>query len=88
MGYIREVYNKKEGRVKACAAPPPFEGRCCFSEHEHTFGGRKDKSVAALDEAMSGDRLVFLATQKSARVNHPLPDDIYNVGTWRRSGIW
>src|SRR5688500_1104438 len=44
------------------------------------FVGR-DKSIAALDEAMARDKDVFLAAQKSAKTNEPTPDDIYTVGT-------
>jgi len=44
------------------------------------FVGR-DKSIAALEEAMAADRDILLAAQKEARVNDPGPDDIYAVGT-------
>ena len=44
------------------------------------FVGR-EKSIAALDEAMSRDKEIFLAAQKSAKTNDPNPDDIYPVGT-------
>ncbi len=44
------------------------------------FVGR-DKSIAALDEAMARDKDIFLAAQKSAKTNDPTADDIYAVGT-------
>lgn len=44
------------------------------------FVGR-EKSIAALDEAMARDKEIFLAAQKSAKTNEPTPDDIYAVGT-------
>ncbi len=44
------------------------------------FVGR-DRSIAALDEAMARDKEVFLAAQKSAKTNTPVPDDIFAVGT-------
>ena len=44
------------------------------------FVGR-DMSIAALEEAMTADRDILLATQKEARVNEPSPDDIHAVGT-------
>ena len=43
------------------------------------FVGR-DKSIAALEEAMAADRDILLAAQKEARVNEPGPDDIHGVG--------
>jgi ATP-dependent Lon protease len=44
------------------------------------FVGR-EKSIAALDEAMARDKEIFLAAQKSAKTNDPTPEDIYPVGT-------
>jgi len=44
------------------------------------FVGR-EKSIAALDEAMARDKEIFLAAQKSAKTNDPNPEDIYPVGT-------
>src|SRR5262245_7946973 len=44
------------------------------------FVGR-EKSIAALDDAMARDKEIFLAAQKSAKTNDPTPDDIYGVGT-------
>ncbi len=44
------------------------------------FVGR-DKSIAALEEAMAADRDILLAAQKEARVNEPSSEDIHEVGT-------
>ncbi len=44
------------------------------------FVGR-EKSIAALDEAMNRDKEVFLAAQKNAKTNDPTPEDIYQDGT-------
>ncbi|RMG58191.1 MAG: endopeptidase La [Deltaproteobacteria bacterium] len=44
------------------------------------FVGR-EKSIHALDEAMSKDRLIMMATQREARIDNPSPSDIYEVGT-------
>ncbi|MGC4088708.1 MAG: endopeptidase La [Polyangiaceae bacterium] len=44
------------------------------------FVGR-EKSIAALDEAMAQGKEIFLAAQKSAKTNDPGPEDIYSVGT-------
>ena len=44
------------------------------------FVGR-EKSIAALDEAMARDKEIFLAAQKSAKTNDPSSEDIYLVGT-------
>ncbi len=44
------------------------------------FVGR-DKSIAALDQAMKMDRRILLSAQKKAKTNEPGPDDIYRVAT-------
>ncbi len=44
------------------------------------FVGR-EKSIAALEEAMAGNREILLATQTQARINDPTPEDINTVGT-------
>jgi len=41
----------------------------------------RDRSVAALEDAMMNDRLILLAAQKQAKVNEPTPKEIYEVGT-------
>ena len=44
------------------------------------FVGR-EISIAAVDHALSRDRLIFLATQKEVSDEDPAPEAIYNVGT-------
>lgn len=41
----------------------------------------RDKSVKAIEEAMIGERAVFLATQKEAQTDNPEEEDIYQLGT-------
>jgi ATP-dependent Lon protease len=41
----------------------------------------RDSSVRALEEALAGDKKIFLATQHDASVDEPRPDEIYQVGT-------
>ncbi len=41
----------------------------------------RESSVRALEEALLGDKKIFLATQHDASVDEPRPDEIYQVGT-------
>ena len=41
----------------------------------------RESSVRALEEALAGDKKIFLATQHDASVDEPRPDEIYGVGT-------
>jgi ATP-dependent Lon protease len=40
----------------------------------------RESSVRALEEAMAGDKKIFLATQHDASIDEPKPDEIYSVG--------
>lgn len=40
----------------------------------------REKSVRAIEQAMMGERIIFLATQKEAQTDDPGPDDIYQFG--------
>jgi ATP-dependent Lon protease len=44
------------------------------------FVGR-EKSIKALDDAMSRNREIFLAAQRKSKTNDPSPDEIYEFGT-------
>jgi len=41
----------------------------------------RESSIHALEEALAGDKKIFLATQHDASVDDPKPGDIYQVGT-------
>ena len=41
----------------------------------------RESSVRALEEALNGDRRIFLATQHDASIDEPKADDVYSVGT-------
>jgi ATP-dependent Lon protease len=44
------------------------------------FVGR-DKSIRAVDEALSRERLILLVAQKDAEAEEPNPEELYSVGT-------
>ncbi len=44
------------------------------------FVGR-ERSIAALEEAMKGTKEILLAAQRNAKTNDPAPEDIFAVGT-------
>ncbi len=41
----------------------------------------RESSVRALEEALAGDKKIFLATQHDASIDEPRPDEIFAVGT-------
>ena len=44
------------------------------------FVGR-EKSIRALEIAMSGNKNIFLSTQKNAAIEDPKAEDVYGAGT-------
>lgn len=59
----------------------PIREMVIFPHMMTPFVVGRESSVRALEEALSGDRKIFLATQHDARVDEPRPDEIYPVGT-------
>jgi ATP-dependent Lon protease len=59
----------------------PIRDMVIFPHMMTPFVVGRESSVRALEEALTGDRKIFLATQHDARVDEPRPDDIYAVGT-------
>src|SRR5512135_240388 len=41
----------------------------------------RESSIRALEDALAGDKKIFLATQHDASVDEPKPNEIYQVGT-------
>jgi len=41
----------------------------------------RERSIAAVEDALAGDRLVLLAAQRDPEIEDPEPDDLYAVGT-------
>ncbi len=41
----------------------------------------RERSIAALNEAMRGDKEIFLVTQREATTRDPMPDELHVVGT-------
>lgn len=59
----------------------PLRGLSIFPYMVIHFDVGRDKSVNALEEAMVNDSLVFLTSQKEAKIDMPTEDDFYEVGT-------
>jgi ATP-dependent Lon protease len=58
----------------------PIREMVIFPHMMAPFVVGRESSVRALEEALNGDRKIFLATQHDASVDEPTADDIYSVG--------
>src|SRR5205085_1914260 len=62
----------------------PIRDVVIFPYTKVAFKIGRPSSVMALEQAMTGERLIFLATQHDATVDDPTPEQIYAVGTLGR----
>ena len=44
------------------------------------FDVNRKKSIAAIEQAMHDDQMIFLVAQKDMRIDEPTVDDLYQVG--------
>ncbi|MDQ2924346.1 MAG: endopeptidase La [Acidobacteriota bacterium] len=58
----------------------PIREMVIFPHMMTPFVVGRESSVRALEEALTGDRRIFLATQHDASIDEPTADDIYTVG--------
>jgi ATP-dependent Lon protease len=58
----------------------PIREMVIFPHMMAPFVVGRESSVRALEEALNGDRRIFLATQHDASVDEPTAEDIYTVG--------
>jgi len=62
----------------------PLRGLLVFPTMVLHIDVGRERSVAALEQALLTDSIVFLATQKEMSVEQPEADDLYQVGTLAR----
>jgi ATP-dependent Lon protease len=74
------VFNKEKLEVKRVPMMPVRE-MVIFPQMMTPFIVGREASVRALEEALAGEKKIFLATQHDASVDDPRPDEIYQVGT-------
>ena len=59
----------------------PVRDMVIFPQMMQPFIVGREASVRALEEALAGDKKIFLATQHDASVDDPKPEEIFSVGT-------
>lgn len=59
----------------------PLRGLLVFPEMRLHIDVGRDRSVAALEEAMDNDKEILLITQKDVQVDEPTEQDLYSIGT-------
>ncbi len=70
-----------DGKSRAQVPALPLRDIIVFPHMVSQLFVGREKSIAALDQAMNGDKEIFLVAQKNARTNDPTPEDIFEEGT-------
>ena len=74
------MFNREKLDVKRVPMMP-VRDMVIFPEMMHPFIVGREASVRALEEALAGDKKIFLVTQHDASVDDPKPEEIFQVGT-------
>ncbi|WP_293181496.1 LON peptidase substrate-binding domain-containing protein, partial [Oceanithermus sp.] len=59
----------------------PVRGSVIFPTMVMPIDAGRPVSVRAIDEALSGERVVLIVSQRDKEVENPGPEDLYPVGT-------
>jgi ATP-dependent Lon protease len=74
------MFNREKQEVKRVPMMP-VRDMVIFPQQMTPFIVGREASVRALEEALAGDKKIFLSTQHDASVDDPKPEEIYAVGT-------
>jgi ATP-dependent Lon protease len=74
------MFSKERQEIKRVPMMP-VRDMVIFPQQMTPFIVGREASVRALEEALAGDKKIFLSTQHDASVDDPKPEEIYAVGT-------
>ncbi len=77
---LDSMFNREKLEVKRVPMMP-VRDMVIFPQMMQPFIVGREASVRALEEALAGDKKIFLATQHDASVDDPKPEEIFTVGT-------
>jgi ATP-dependent Lon protease len=77
------MFNREKEKNNEAKRVPmmPVRDMVIFPQMMTPFIVGRESSVRALEEALAGEKKIFLATQHDASVDDPKPEEIYQVGT-------
>src|SRR5579883_2778168 len=74
------MFNRERQEMKRVPMMP-VRDMVIFPQQMTPFIVGREASVRALEEALAGDKKIFLSTQHDASIDDPTPEEIYAVGT-------
>jgi ATP-dependent Lon protease len=81
LGQFRGLMFNREKQDLKRVPMMPVRDMVIFPQQMTPFIVGREASVRALEEALAGDKKIFLSTQHDASVDDPKPEEIYAVGT-------
>jgi ATP-dependent Lon protease len=76
------MFFREKGAAGAKRLPLlPLRELVVFPHAAVSFIVGRERSIAALNEAMRGDKLIFLVTQREANTREPVAEELHTVGT-------
>jgi len=82
MSMIPKIFTRDDGTEEKLVLPMlPLRDIVIFPHMVAPLFVGRPRSVNALADAMNRDKTVFLATQRTAKVDDPTPKDIHDIGT-------
>jgi ATP-dependent Lon protease len=79
--FFKQDSGKPEAAPRRTLPALPLRDIIVFPHMSSRLFVGREKSIAALEEAMGRDKEIFLAAQKNAKTNDPAPEDVYVHGT-------
>ena len=75
------MFNTREKQEMKRVPMMPVRDMVIFPQQMTPFIVGREASVRALEEALAGEKKIFLSTQHDASIDDPKPEEIYAVGT-------
>ncbi|MFO7586955.1 MAG: endopeptidase La [Gemmatimonadota bacterium] len=72
---------KKPGTSRIRLPVLPLRGTVVFPSVAAPIAAGRDKTLAAIEKALKGNRLLLAVAQKDAELEDPVPEALYRVGT-------
>src|SRR3954453_18348847 len=79
--FFKNDNDRKDSAPRGVAPLLPLRDIIVFPHMVSQLFVGRERSIAALDEAMNRGKEIFLSAQHNAKTNDPTPEDIFPVGS-------
>src|SRR6478609_7906942 len=79
--FFKNDNDRKDSAPRGIAPLLPLRDIIVFPHMVSQLFVGRERSIAALDEAMNRGKEIFLSAQRNAKTNDPAPEDIFQIGS-------